>query len=171
MKKEVSVARAVGVLVVAWLGSGCIPDAGSDWSPTTDAATEVSTVDTGRPETTPSETSSGGLCDDSAPSQVVEIAAYAEGFLFYFSPAGADPGTLYVPANAEVHFKLSQSAAEEAHFLQITLKECNTPLIPLSKTKVETDYVWKAPKTPGTYAKAGLCTTHKGMDFDIVVSP
>lgn len=132
--------------------SACIPDAGEDWTPP-DAADETPRSDGG-----------------SDASGATEIYVYAEGFSFSFTPSGADPSTLTVPANSKVHFRLAQAPSEETHYVSITIAGFTTPAIKLGIKGAETEYTWTSPKA-GTYAKGGYCTVHKGMDFDVVVTP
>ncbi|MBI2892982.1 MAG: hypothetical protein HYY06_05485 [Deltaproteobacteria bacterium] len=109
------------------------------------------------------------LCDDSPPSEEVDRYVWAENFTFFFTPAGSDIFTLYVPANGLVHFSLAGSLNEEVHIFQIMLPECNTPEVGMGTEGNEVSYDWKAPRVPGTYVAGGRCANHGGMEFDIVV--
>ncbi|MEK6608773.1 MAG: hypothetical protein AABZ30_14025 [Myxococcota bacterium] len=116
--------------------------------------------------------STGPLCDDSPPSEEVDRYVWGENFTFYFTPAGDEITSLYVPANALVHFSLAGSTNEEVHIWGITLENCETPPggIGQGTEGNESTYDWKAPRIAGAYPFAGKCLNHEGMDFDIVVT-
>lgn len=172
---------------------GCIPDFGaklvSDAGPFSDVvsedtpghdhdgAREDAGEDAGiepdaEPDAESDAGSTGPLCDDSAPSQEVDRYVWGENFTFYFTPAGAEITTLYVPANALVHFSLAGSTNEEVHIWGITLEDCETPKSGIGQGTEgnESTYDWKAPRIVGTYPFGGKCLNHEGMDFDIVVT-
>lgn len=144
---------------------GSIVPTGDGSSPTSDASDAVAS------DSPPPDSSLGPLCDSSPPSQTVDRYVWGEGFTFFFTPAGANIKTLYVPANALVNFSLATSPNEEAHIFKIVIPDCQTGPVGMGGQGSEAHYAWKSPKVAATYKAGGDCDNHTGMDFDIVVTP
>lgn len=172
------------------VGTSCIPDYGSALTP--DAGSSIGSqsgaaIDAGAQPETDGEAGMGpapavdagnvspasASCDNSPPSKTLDVYVWGEGFQFYFTPAGADPKTLYVPVNAQVKFKIAGTPNEEAHSFKISipLPGCATPDVMAGTQGAETILTWRAPNRAQTFSPGGVCTIHPGMDFPVVVTP
>lgn len=153
------------VTIVLALGiPACIPDQGSPVVPEAAAEATDMMMDTG-------STDDGGGEAEAAAQVSVDISVLGQTDKFWFTPAGADPNTLYVPANALVHFTLQTSPNEEQHQFQIVIPGYDTPVLKMGMPGSETKYDWKAPSMAKTYTAGLVCPVHPGMQSDIVVTP